>query len=123
MSMDHEEASFGKVQSFWGTIWKRFRRHRLAMVGLAVLTVLVLIAIAAPLLAPYDPKAMDKEVLANNPPAPPSKTHWLGTDALGRDWLSRAIYGARALSVGWISVGISVSIGSVPELSQDIMGD
>ncbi len=114
-SLDSEEASFGKVQSFWSTIWKRFRRHRLAMIGLGVLSVLVLIAILAPLLAPYDPTVMDMEVLTTgNPPAPPSKTHWLGTDALGRDWLSRAIYGARiSLSVGLVSVGISVTIGSV----------
>lgn len=114
VSLDSEEAAFGKVQSFWGTVWKRFRRHRLAMIGLGVLTVLVLIAILAPVLAPYDPTAMDMEVLTGNPPAPPSKTHWLGTDALGRDWLSRAIYGARiSLSVGLVSVGISVTIGSV----------
>jgi peptide/nickel transport system permease protein len=109
-----EEGSFGKIESFWSTVWKRFRRHRLAMVGLSILTVLILVAIFAPLIAPYDPTEINLDLVAGGKPLGPSLRHPFGTDALGRDYLSRAIYGARiSLSVGLVAVGISVTIGAV----------
>jgi len=94
----------GELRQFWRT----FSRNQLAMVGGAVVTVLVLMAVLAPLLAPWDPNRPDtKKILT-----PPSSKHWLGTDPLGRDVLSRVLYGARvSLSVGFVSVGIAALIG------------
>ncbi len=83
-------------------------RHRLAGFGLVVIALLILIAIFAPLLAPYSPTQQDLyRVLA-----PPSRVHLLGTDNLGRDLLSRILYGARvSLFVGIVSSLISAVIG------------
>jgi len=82
---------------------RRFRRHRLAMFGAIVLGVMVVIAIAAPLVAPYSFEKQDLERFREAP----SAMHWLGTDEFGRDVLSRLIYGGRvSLSVGLFAVGI-----------------
>jgi peptide/nickel transport system permease protein len=91
--------------------WLRFlRRHSLLALGLVIVGLIAVIALAASWLAPYDPAAFNldpKAILA-----PPSAAHPLGTDALGRDVLSRLLYGARvSLWVGFVSVGIAVAIG------------
>ncbi len=82
------------------TEWRRFRRvffsRGIVVFGLAILILLFFVAIFAALLAPYDPYNMDGESLQK-----PSVAHWLGTDLLGRDVLSRLIYGSRvAIMVG-----------------------
>lgn len=80
------------------------------LVGGIVLVVLVAIALLAPLLAPYDP---DEQVLTDRLRGP-SLTHLMGTDGLGRDMLSRAIYGARvSLSVGMSAMLISIGLGTL----------
>lgn len=91
-----------------GTLaWKRFRRHPGAVVGAIVLTILILAAVFAPL-SPYDPEKSD----IKNKNQPPSLTHPFGTDGLGRDLLTRSLYGGRvSLSVGLMVVGITLSIG------------
>lgn len=92
------------------TVWSRFRRHKLAVAGAIVLLILVVVAIAAPLLAPHAPNAVS---LANYR-KPPSLAYPLGTDAQGRDVLSRLMYAARiSLSVGFVAVSIYVAIGTV----------
>lgn len=90
--------------------WRQFRRNHLAIAGGVVVFLLGLLALLAPLVAPYDPAAYDvKQILL-----PPSSAHWLGTDQLGRDVLSRMLYGARiSMSVGFVSVGIAVLIGTL----------
>ena len=83
-------------------------KNRLAVVGAVVLLLLAVVAIAAPWLAPHDP------LLTNLPDAllPPSATYPLGTDQLGRDVLSRLMYGTRiSLLIGFIAVGIAVLVG------------
>jgi len=86
----------------------RLLETRLVGTGLAISTIVVLCALAAPLLAPYDPNEQDYLALTD----PPSAAHVLGTDDLGRDVLSRIIYGSRvSLEVGLIAVGIAVLIG------------
>jgi peptide/nickel transport system permease protein len=94
----------------WGTIfWRRFRRHRLAMVGVVVLLTLYLVAIFAPQVAPYSPR--QQNIL--NRFKPPSRQHLFGTDLYGRDIFSRVVHGSRiSLSVGFVSMGIAVTIGT-----------
>ena len=90
--------------------WKHLKRNRMAMSGLALVLGLFVVAIFAHWLAPYDPNSIDlKQVLM-----PPSHAHLLGTDTLGRDVLSRIIYGSRiSLLVGFVAVGLATLIGLV----------
>ena len=88
--------------------WRRFRRNRLAVAALCFIALQILIAIFAPWIAPYDPYQPDFA----NTWQQPSAAHWLGTDDLGRDVLSRLIYGARiSISVGILSQLVIVLIG------------
>lgn len=88
--------------------WLRLRRSRGGLAGLAIVVALVLAAAAAPLLAPHDPNAV---ALAQRL-RPPGGAHPLGTDELGRDILSRSLFGARvSLEVGLIAVSIAAVIG------------
>src|SRR6187431_2613373 len=92
----------------WARAWRRLRRRQGAMVGLVIVALLVLVAILAPWVAPYDPIATSWSLVRK----PPSWAHWLGTDEVGRDVLSRVIWGARAsLSAGLVSVGIALGVG------------
>ena len=87
---------------------RRLVRRKGAVVGLAVIATFILLALFAPLIAPFDPIATSWTLVRK----PPSALHWFGTDELGRDVLSRVIYGARAsLLAGAISVGIALCIG------------
>ena len=90
--------------------WQRFRRHRLALVGAAMLTAITLASIFAPLIAPYYPYMPDPF----NMTAVPSLQHWLGTDQNGSDVLSRLIYGGRySLGIGVSAALLSTVIGLV----------
>jgi peptide/nickel transport system permease protein len=100
-------ASITVGESLGTRAWRRFRRHKMAMLSLAFLAVLVLAAIAAPLVAGRDPIEMD----ARNAMSRPSADHLLGTDLAGRDLWARLVYGSRvSLSVGLVSVSISLAI-------------
>lgn len=91
--------------------WRRFSTNRVALVGLAMLALIILIAILAPVIAPYDP-INDMDTARRG--CPPSPAHWFGCDHLGRDLLSRVIYGARiALIAGIGATLISVTIGVI----------
>lgn len=88
--------------------WRALRKNRLALVGGAIVLVLAIMAVAAPILSPHDPNKPDVKRILD----PPSARHWLGTDQIGRDVLSRMLYGARvSLAVGFVSVGIATAIG------------
>jgi peptide/nickel transport system permease protein len=90
--------------------WRAFRRNRLALIGGIVVVILVLLAVLAPGIAPWDPNRPDVRKILDGP----SKLHPLGTDQIGRDVLSRMLYGARvSLAVGFVSVGIATLIGIV----------
>jgi peptide/nickel transport system permease protein len=90
-------------------LWQQVRRSRLAVAGLTILLTSILVAAAAPWIAPHDPYQMDLDS-ALQPPNSPG--HLLGTDELGRDHLSRLIYGGRvSLAMGLLVVFISGSIG------------
>ncbi|MDI3318020.1 MAG: ABC transporter permease [Bacillota bacterium] len=87
---------------------RRLARNRLALFGAVVVFLLVVVALFAPWLAPHDPFRQDYGALLR----PPSPAHPLGTDELGRDELSRLLYGARiSLEAGILSVGLAVLIG------------
>jgi len=87
---------------------RRFLRHRLAVISLVLLALMILAAIFAPLIAPYNPLAQDQ----NNTLVGPSPSHWLGTDDLGRDTLSRLIYGGRVtLGIGFGSTAVVLIVG------------
>jgi peptide/nickel transport system permease protein len=89
-------------------VFARLARRPAAAFGLAVIVLFVALAIAAPLVAPYDPIATSFSAVRKAP----SAAHWFGTDEIGRDVLSRVIFGARAsLAAGVVSVLISLSIG------------
>ncbi len=90
--------------------WKMFYKNKLALTGCGIVILLFVVSLLAPVLAPYDPGAIDlKNVLA-----PPSGEHWFGTDQLGRDVLSRMIWGARiSLKVGFVATGLAILIGMV----------
>jgi peptide/nickel transport system permease protein len=97
-----------RPQSQWSIVWRQLRRNRAAMIGAAIIAIEILLALAAPLVAPYDP-------LKQNPRAAlqaPSSEHFFGTDDTGRDLFSRVIYGTRiSLRIGLISVAIGGGIG------------
>ena len=97
-------------RSEFRVFWRTFKRNRLAVCAGIVVGILVALAVLAPVLAPWDPNKPDtRRILAG-----PSASHWLGTDQLGRDVLSRVLYGARiSLAVGFISVGIAAVIGII----------
>lgn len=95
-------------------IWKRFKRHRLALIGGAVLLLLYLAAVATPVIAPYDFAKIDYTAFNQGP----SLKHPMGTDRLGRDELTRVLYGGRislalGLAVGVFSTMIGATFGIV----------
>lgn len=91
-------------------ITKRFAKNRLALTGAFIVLLLLLVALFAPLISPYNPTATD----VHNMLSPPSKSHIFGTDELGRDVFSRMIWGSRiSLQVGFVAVGIAIFIGII----------
>lgn len=91
-------------------IGKRFTRNKLSVIGAIVVFALITISLLAPVIAPYDPTSID----VYNVLSPPDKAHILGTDELGRDLLSRIIWGSRvSLKVGFVAVGIAIMIGII----------
>ncbi|BAD41639.1 nickel transporter permease [Symbiobacterium thermophilum] len=101
------------------TSWRRFARNRLAVAGLVVFLLLVLSALLAPHLAPYDPNLQDWKIRLQ----PPSAEHPFGTDEFGRDLLSRALYGGRvSLVAGVVPVLIGASVGTLIGLVAGYMG-
>ncbi len=91
-------------------ILKRFIKNKLSVMGAITVTILIMVSLLAPLISPYDPTEID----VYNVLSPPSKEHLLGTDELGRDVLSRIIWGSRiSLKVGFVAVGIALIIGII----------
>lgn len=114
--MEKKRMKYRQRQNFFKTdAWKRFRKNKLALVGTAVILLLILVAVFAPVIAQNDPyvSLQDGNTVLKN--MSPSKSHTiLGTDSIGRDGFSRLVYAARvSMSVGLVAVGISTVIGIV----------
>ena len=91
---------------------RRMRRNPTAIIGLVLITLFVLVAVFAPLLAPYDPKFQRLDLIRPGQVPGPSSEFLLGLDALGRDELSRIIYGARySLLIGVVSLSLGAAVG------------
>lgn len=103
-----DEQVVTKKRSQLKEVWRRFCRNKQAMIGLAMLFLLIFAAVFANLIAPYDPVEQNLLIRLQGP----SAAHWFGTDELGRDIFSRILYGARiSLTVGLIAVSISCVAG------------
>jgi peptide/nickel transport system permease protein len=89
-------------------VLKKLLSDRVAMVGVCIIVLILLLALLAPMVAPYPPKEMQYDSVLT----PPSRVHWFGTDELGRDTLSRVIWGGReTLASGLISIVVGLSGG------------
>lgn len=109
-----EHAEIDRKRSQMRDVWHRLRRKKLAMLGMAIVIILVLSAVFAEFVAPYDPAAQD----LTNIKALPSAEHLLGTDAYGRDILSRIIFGGRvSLLVAILAIIFGLVVGGVIGIS------
>ena len=105
-----EEAAPGRLSRWLGAVGEFCRTRPLGALGGAVIVVMFLVALFSPILAPYDPEAVDFGAML----ARPSIAHWLGTDSFGRDVLARLIFGSRtALMVGFGSSLLGATLGAV----------
>ena len=120
-AQEEEQAATGKVraQSYWQVSWNIFKRNKLGMICLGIVLALAIIAILAPVIAPYSYKDQNLAIMNQNP----TVEHLLGTDEYGRDILSRIIYGCQiSLSVGIISQAIALFIGFVAGVAAGYYG-
>lgn len=102
------EMKKAESRGYYQESWKILKKNPVAMTCLVIVILLTLIALFAPVIAPYDPDAIDMPMKLK----PPSAEHWFGCDEMGRDILSRCIYGCRiSLSVGLVSQLIALVIG------------
>ena len=89
---------------------KKALHNPLALIGFIIIAGILLLALVAPLIAPYDPEAINVKAIL----LPPSANHLMGTDGLGRDVYTRMLYGSRiSLMVGFVAVGIATAIGII----------
>jgi oligopeptide transport system permease protein len=94
--------------SLWQDAWTRLKKNRMALFGLAVLTLFIVIALLTPWIAPYSYETQNLDLGAT----PPSAAHWLGTDIFGRDLMTQIMYGGRiSLAVGFVATAVALLIG------------
>jgi peptide/nickel transport system permease protein len=110
--LEARELALERPSGLWHDAWGRLKRNPGAIVGFVLVLVFVLMAVFAPLLAPFDPRRQGLEGVLGT--AGPSLDHPFGLDQLGRDQLSRIIFGARfSLLIGVVSVAVGLSVGLV----------
>jgi peptide/nickel transport system permease protein len=109
--IESREVELEAPSGLWREAWGRLRRNPGAIAGFALVLLFVIIAVFAPLIAPYGPRAQGLAGGALQV-APPSSEYWFGLDKLGRDQFSRIVFGARySLLIGVVSVAVGLSIG------------
>jgi peptide/nickel transport system permease protein len=111
--LERESLATVKEESFWGVVWRRFRKHKLAVGGGIVLIVIILACLFAPWVAPYNPTEIYKDengqIYRN---APPSTKFFMGTDSIGRDVFTRLLYAGRiSLLVAFVVTICAESLG------------
>lgn len=105
-----EQMTQGEARSMGQMIWRAFRRHKPAMIGSTIILIFIFSAIFAPLLTRYNPEKTDLDRMLR----PPSAQHLMGTDELGRDLLTRLLYGGRiSLSIGVMAMTLSIVLGTL----------
>ena len=110
--LESAEIQLEAPSGLWSDAWRRLIRNPGAIVGFVLVSLFVLTAAFAPLIAPYDPREQDLSLLQDGCCPGPSADHWFGVDQLGRDEFSRVVYGARfSLLIGVVAVSVGVSIG------------
>ena len=118
-AVDGVDVAMGRLLFRFWDLAKRVRQNRLAVFGAVVLLVLIIVAVFAPLIAPYDPEEQD----LYNTLQSPSSQHLFGTDHLGRDVFSRVVYGSRTtVVVGLASVALAVLLGIPLGLAAGYLG-
>ncbi len=113
--LDRESLAKVKEESYLRIVWNRFRRHKLAVISGVILIIIIMACILAPLVAPYDPTISQKDasgaILKN---AGPSLKYLMGTDAIGRDVLSRLLYAGRiSLLIAFVVTIFAESMGTI----------
>ncbi len=112
--LEAREIQLESPSGLWSEAWQRLRQNPGALIGFGLVATFVLVAALAPLLAPYEPREINLSLLRDGCCPGPSREHLLGVDELGRDELSRIIFGARySLLIGLVSVTVGLSIGLV----------
>ncbi|MBO9306265.1 ABC transporter permease, partial [Thermomicrobium sp.] len=131
--LDRDLALRRPPRSLWSNAWRRFRKNRLALLGLSYIAFLAVVAVAAPIIAPHNPVKSDVAragvfrqaawVRDSNPMRTGSWEYPLGTDSVGRDVFSRLVYGTRvSLVVGFVPMVFTVSIGMLIGLVAGYLG-
>jgi len=114
VELESREIQLEAPSGLWRDAWFRLRRNPAAIAGFVLVGAFVVVAIFAPLLAPFSPREQNLDLVLDGCCPGPSGEHWLGVDQLGRDELSRILYGARfSLLIGVVSVAVGLSIGLV----------
>ncbi len=112
--LEAREVQLEAPSGLWREAWQRLRRNPGAIVGFTLVGIFLLVALLAPLIAPFDPRAQDLSLLRGGCCPGPSGEHWFGVDDLGRDEFSRIVYGARfSLLIGVVAVSVGLSCGLV----------
>jgi peptide/nickel transport system permease protein len=101
---------YREQQTMSQLIWRSYRRHKPAMIGTTIVLIFALAAIFAPYISPWDPEKTNLDAMLE----PPSAQHLMGTDELGRDLLTRILYGGRvSLSIGVMAMALAVVVGAI----------
>lgn len=112
--LESREIELEQPQGLWRDAWQRLRRNKGALLGFALVGMFILVALFAPWLAPHGPREQNLSLIREGCCPGPSADYWFGVDALGRDELSRILYGARySLLIGVVSVAVGLSFGLV----------
>ena len=110
--LESAEITLEAPSGLWGEAWHRLIRNPGAILGAFLVSVFVLTAIFAQVIAPYPPNEQNLDLLQNGQAVGPTSGHWFGIDTLGRDEFSRIVYGARfSLLIGIVAVTIGLSVG------------
>ena len=123
--LEAREVSFEQAGSggLWADAWVRLRRNPGAIAGFVIIACIIIVALFAPLIAPYAPKEQNLEAIKAGCCPGPSRAHLFGLDELGRDEFSRVVYGARySLLIGVVSVTVGFALGSILGAIAGFMG-